>query len=209
MIGTEAGMAELLRVKRLDERLLALRERAKAGRDPTATDETLECLLEHIEREPPARILEIGAGEGLTSCALLLFSAAELTAIEADPLRAARARENFERFGLSERAVLYEGDAGEILPLLGGEYGLIFLDGPKAQYRRYLPDLKRLLRRGGVLFSDDVLLFGWGSGAAPIPSKRRMLAAHIQEYLRLLQADPELSTEILPIGEGLAVSTRL
>ncbi|MDE6676373.1 MAG: class I SAM-dependent methyltransferase [Clostridia bacterium] len=190
----------------LDGRLLSLRERAKEVRDPTAADETLEYILNLIEKSRPQSILEIGAAEGLTSCAMLLCSDAHLTAIEYDSARASRARENFRLFGLEERVKLHEGDAGEILPMLEGEYDLIFLDGPKVQYRRYLPDCKRLLSRGGVLLSDDILLFGWVRGEPP--KKRRMLVEHIREYLKLLETDEELETEILEIAEGLAVSVK-
>lgn len=193
---------------RLDERLSALRIRAKEGRDPTAADDTLQYILTTIEQIKPARILEIGAAEGLTSCAMLQSCSAELTAIELDAARAAAARENFLNFGLSERATLYEGDAGEILPMLRGEYDFIFMDGPKVQYKRYFPECKRLLRRGGVLLSDDVLLYGWVSGEAETPKKRRMLVEHIREYLTELCSDEEFITSILPLGEGLAVSVK-
>lgn len=193
----------------LDERLLALREEGKRGRDPTAADDTLAYILQTAETIRPDRILEIGCAEGLTSCAMLLSCGARLTAIELDGARAAKAREHFRLFGLEERVTLHEGDAGEILTMLEGEYGLIFLDGPKVQYLRYLPDCKRLLKRGGVLLSDDVLLYGWVSGETEPPKKRRMLVEHIREYLRALQDDPELRTEILPLGEGLAVSVKL
>ena len=59
----------------MDERfseLYALREEAKKGRDPTAPDETLSYLLSAVRGRAPERILEIGAAEGLTSCAMLL-----------------------------------------------------------------------------------------------------------------------------------------
>lgn len=196
-----------MKLSQLDERLLKLREAAKQGRDPTAADETLEYLLGVIESLNAERILEIGAAEGLTSIAMMLASHARVTALELNGARAKKARENFRLFGLEERADFYEGDAGEILPLLGGEYDIIFLDGPKVQYRRYLPDCKRLLKQGGVLLSDDVLLFGWVRGEAP--PKRKMLAEHLREYLRLLESDEELQTQILPIAEGLAVSRKL
>ncbi len=190
----------------LDPRLSALREAAKQGRDPTATDETLEFILKTIDKLHCERILEIGAAEGLTSCAMLLSCKAQLTAIELIPERAAKARENFACFGVEKRVTLHEGDAGDILPLLEGTYDLIFLDGPKAQYLKYLPDCKRLLKRGGVLLSDDVLLFGWVRGEPP--KKRRMLVEHIREYLNALQNDKELETHILDVGEGLAVSKK-
>ena len=106
-------------------------------------------------------------------------------------------------------AGLPEGEAGELLPRLEGAYDLIFLDGPKVQYRRYLPDCKRLLKQGGVLLSDDVLLFGWVDGSVPVPHKRRMLVEHIREYLELLKGDPDFETEVLPLGAGLAVSVTI
>lgn len=190
----------------LDERLYALRERAKEGRDPTAADDTLRYIMHTVERLRPTRVLEIGAAEGLTSCAILLHSQAELTAIELDATRASKAREHFQLFGVEKRVTLHEGDAGEILPLLKGSFDLIFLDGPKVQYLKYLPDCKRLLRSGGVLLSDDVLLFGWVRGEPP--QKRRMLVEHIREYLHALEADEEFTTEILELGEGLAVSVK-
>ncbi len=191
------------------EQLNALRERAKEGRDPTAADETLALLCDLVQKLQPERVLEIGAGEGLTSIALLLSGAARLTAIECDAERARRARENFAHFGLADRVTLIEDDAGRVLPALeeDGAYGLIFLDGPKAQYRRYFADCKRLLKSGGVLVSDDILLFGYVTGEPP--KKRRMLAEHIREYIAMVQSDPAFETEILPFGEGVAVSRKL
>ncbi len=187
------------------EELAALRAEALRGRDPTCADETLSHLLRIAAEGHVRRYLEVGAGEGLTTAALLLSSGAEATAIELDPLRAERARALFGRFGLASRVHLAEGDAGEILPLLEGEYDLIFLDGPKAQYLRYLPDLKRLLRRGGTLLSDDVFLFG--RDAEP-PRKRRSLALHLRAYLDALCSDQDFRTELYGYGKGLAVSVK-
>ncbi len=189
-----------------NEKLDRMRTAAKEGRDPTAADETVVALVEWAKEHRAVRILEIGAGEGLTSCALLLETEAELTAIELLPDRAKKFRENVALFGLEDRVRLFEGDAGEILPMLTGSYDLIFLDGPKVQYRRYFDDCKRLLKGGGALFSDDILLFGWVRGEAP--KKRKMLAEHIREYLDLLESDPDFKTQIYEYGEGLAVSTK-
>ena len=186
--------------------LLALREAAKTVRDPTCADETLAYLLSLCGERSPARILEIGTAEGLTACAMLTVCGARYTGIELDPARAAKARENFIRFAFSDRVTLFEGDAGEILPLLQGGYDLIFADGPKVQYLRYLPDCKRLLKRGGVLLSDDVFFLGKEMEA--VPKKRRMLALHLAEYRQQLQNDPVFETKFYDYGEGVAVSIK-
>ncbi len=193
---------------KLPQKLNELRARAKEVRDPTAEDDVLQYVLTTVAQLKPKRVLEIGCAEGLTSIAILLSCEAELTAIEKEPARAQTARENFLSFGVSNRVTLHEGDAGEILPLLTGEYDLIFLDGPKVQYRRYLPECKRLLREGGVLLSDDILLFGWVTEEEETPQKRRALVEHIREYLRILADDSELVTSVLRLGQGLAVSVK-
>ena len=61
----------------------------------------------------------------------------------------------------------------------------------------------QLLRAGGVLCADDVLLF-----SDVVPKKRKMLAQHIGEFLRDLQADEAFTTTILPVGKGLAVARK-
>lgn len=185
------------------ERLAALRAAAMEERDPTCSDDVLSVLLNEAERVGAKHILEIGTGRGLTSVALLLQSDACVTTIERDQARIAAARENFARFGVSDRVALLEGDAADILPCLEDVFDLIFLDAAKVQYRRFLPECKRLLRAGGVLCADDVLLFSDG-----VPKKRRMLAQHIVEFLHDLQADEAFTMTILPVGKGLAVARK-
>ena len=187
----------------MNERLAALRAAAMEERDPTCSDDVLSVLLNEAERVGAKHILEIGTGRGLTSVALLLQSDACVTTIERDQARIAAARENFARFGVSDRVALLEGDAADILPCLEDVFDLIFLDAAKVQYRRFLPECKRLLRAGGVLCADDVLLFSDG-----VPKKRKMLAQHIVEFLQELQADEAFTTTILPVGKGLAVARK-
>lgn len=187
----------------MNERLAALRAAAMEERDPTCSDDVLSVLLNEAERVGAKHILEIGTGRGLTSVALLLQSDACVTTIERDQARIAAARENFARFSVSDRVALLEGDAADILPCLEDVFDLIFLDAAKVQYRRFLPECKRLLRAGGVLCADDVLLFSDG-----VPPKRRMLAQHIGEFLHDLQADEAFTTTILPVGKGLAVARK-
>ena len=185
-------------------RLAELRAAAKEGRDPTASDDVLSYLLRRAEETGARRILEIGAGFALTSIAFALaLPQAGIAAIERDGARAAAARENIASFGLSGRVALLEGDAADVLPRLAGGYDLIFLDAAKVQYRRFLPECKRLLKAGGVLFSDDVRLFADG-----VPPKRRMLAAHIEEYVQALESDGELDTRVHALGMGLAESVK-
>lgn len=200
-------------VQRLDirEPLKRKREEAKATGIPVADDLTLQFLLVLLRAAQPKKILEIGTAVGLSgAAALLALPQARLTTIEIEENSYLQAKENFAFFGVEHRVNAYLGDAGEIIAAMpremNGTFDFIFLDGPKAQYSKYLPDLKRLLRSGGVLFSDDVLLYGWVDGEAP--HKRHVLIDKLREYLREICADEELTTSILKIGDGAAVSVK-
>ena len=202
------------RVQRLDicESLKIKREEAKAAGIPVADDLTLQYLLVLLHALQPKKILEIGTAVGLSgTAALLALPNARLTTIEIEETAYLTAKENFKFFGVENRVNAYLGDAGDILPAMPKEmnetFDFVFLDGPKAQYLKYLPDLKRLLRAGGVLFSDDVLLYGWVDGEAP--HKRHMLIDKLRDYLSAICSDDELTTSILKIGDGAAVSVKL
>ena len=201
-------LRSLLHVRQ-SERLAALRERAKEGRDPCAPDDTLQLLLACARMRAPERILEIGTGEGLTSLALLCeCPRAHLVTVEADEARYRTACAYFEEFCVADRVRAVCGDAKDVLEALEEPFGLIFLDGPKAQYAAYFPDLKRLLAPRGVLFADDVLLYGWVDGREEMPPKRRSIAERLREYLAAVQADADFITCIFEVGEGAAVSVK-
>ena len=66
--------------------------------------------------------------------------------------------------------------------------------------------LKRLMKAGSVLFADDVLLYGWVSGAEPTPPKRRSIVDKIRGYLKAVTEDTDFLTSVLDIGDGVALS---
>ncbi len=191
----------------IDPRVAALRGEALARGIPVADDETLNFLLLTLQMVKPARILEVGTAVGLSSVAMLQACPnAKLTTMELEEERYVEAKENFAKFGVENRVNAYLGDAGEILSMMDGEFDFVFLDGPKAQYEKYLFDLKRLLRKGGVLFADDVLLYGWVSGEEPTPQKRHSIVDKIRSYLDTITKDEDFTTSVLNVGDGVALS---
>ncbi|MBQ7830553.1 MAG: O-methyltransferase [Clostridia bacterium] len=191
----------------IDERISARRADALSRGIPVADDETLNFLLLTLAATRPKRILEIGTAVGLSSVAMLLACpSARLTTMELEEERYIEAKENFADFGVSDRVNAYLGDAGEILAMMDGEYDFVFLDGPKAQYEKYLFDLKRLMKKGALLFADDVLLYGWVSGEEPTPQKRHSIVDKIRSYLETVTKDPEFITSVLNVGDGVALS---
>lgn len=197
---------------RIDEDIKNKRLDALGRGIPVTDEETLNFLLTIIRAVRPGKILEIGTAVGLSAAAMLKsLGDCKVVTIELEEERFLEAKKNLEEFGVSDRCVCYLGDAGDIINMMNpdGCFDFVFLDGPKAQYINYLFDIKRLLRRGWVIFADDVLLFGWVSGENGMPYKRHSIVNKIKEYLNAVSSDAELSTSVIDIGDGVALSVKL
>lgn len=191
----------------IDERIKRKRAEALERGIPVADDETLNFLLLMLTVFKPKRILEVGTAVGLSSVAMLCACPdARLTTMELEEDRYLEAKKNFAEFEVLNRVNAYMGDAGEILSMMDGEFDFVFLDGPKAQYEKYLFDLKRLMKKGSVLFADDVLLFGWVNGVEPTPQKRHSIVDKIRSYLDTITKDKDFITSVIDIGDGVALS---
>lgn len=189
--------------------LQAVRASAFAREIPVAGDGTLCFLMAQAAAVRPKNILELGTAVGITAAALALTCPyANITTVERDENFYAEAVQNFKNLGISPRVSAICGDAGEVIGRLEGPFDFIFLDCAKVQYVKYLPRLKALLSCGGILLADDVLIYGWASGEAEVPKKRKMLAQHIEEYLAAVTDDSELITSVVKIGDGMAVSVK-
>ena len=191
----------------IDETLSKKRADALSRGIPVADDETLQFLLVTLQMAKPLKILEIGTAVGLSGVAMLqACKTATLTTIELEEERFLEAKDIFKAFGVETRVSAYLGDAGEILAMMDGQYDFVFLDGPKAQYEKYLFDLKRLMKKGAILFADDVLLYGWVSGEEETPQKRRSIVEKIRSYLQVITSDKDFTTSVLNVGDGVALS---
>ncbi|MDE7181629.1 MAG: O-methyltransferase [Clostridia bacterium] len=193
----------------VSDKISALRQSAFDRQIPTADDETLNFLITFLSAYQPKNILELGTAVGISGAVMLdICKTAHLTTVERDEKFFAEAAENFSALGFKDRVTQVLGDAGETIETLEGQFDFIFLDCAKVQYIKYLPRLKNLLKSGGVLLADDVLLFGWLTGEAPVPEKRKMLYTHVKEYVDAVTADKELTTTIINLGDGLALSVK-
>ena len=191
----------------IDERISLRRKDALSRGIPVADDETLQFLLLTLAATKPLRILEIGTAVGLSSVAMLYACPnAKLTTLELEEESYLEAKKNFADFGVTDRVTAHLGDAGEILAMMDGEFDFVFLDGPKAQYEKYLFDLKRMMKKGAILFADDVLLYGWVSGEEPTPQKRQSIVDKIRSYLKTITEDKDFITSVLNVGDGVALS---
>ena len=159
----------------------------------------------------PKRILEVGTAIGFSTLLMCEYGPSDLkiTTIENYEKRIPIAKENFKKAEREEQITLLEGDAGEILKTLSGTYHFIFMDAAKGQYINWLPDILRLMEKGSVLVSDNVLQEGDIIESRYLVERRnRTIYKRMREYLYELTHNPILVTSVLPVGDGAAVSIR-
>ena len=159
----------------------------------------------------PARVLEVGAAVGFSALLMSEYVPEEsrITTIENYEKRIPVARENFRRAGKEDQITLIEGDAAEVLKTLDGPYDFIFMDAAKGQYIHYLPDILRLLPPGGCLVSDNVMQDGDViESRFAVERRNRTIHARMREYLYELKHNDALTTSIIPLGDGVAVSIK-
>lgn len=179
---------------------------------PIIRQETQSLLKVLISMKSPERILEVGTAVGFSAILMAEYSGnnTDITTIEKFEKRIPIARSNFKRAGMENRITLLEGDALEVLKTLDTEYDFIFMDAAKGQYINFLPEVKRLLKAGGVLVSDNVLQDGdIIQSRYAVTRRNRTIHGRMREYLYELTHDADLQTTILPIGDGVTISIKL
>ena len=194
------------------EILEQIEKEARADSVPIIRREMQSFLRTLLMLKKPVHILEVGTAVGFSALLMSEYAPEEcrITTIENYEKRIPIARENFKAARREEQITFLTGDAADILKELEGSYDFIFMDAAKGQYIHFLPDVLRLLEPGGVLVSDNVLQDGDLIESHYIVERRnRTIYKRMREYLYVLKHDERLETAVIPLGDGVTVSTRI
>ena len=181
---------------------------------PLVRRETAALLLFMLQTIKARRVLEIGTAIGYSAVLMAngCGSLEEITTIEIRPEHAELARRAFseaERQGMRCVFRLLEGDASVLLNEQEGPYDLVFLDAAKGQYACWLPEIKRLLASGGILFADNVLQEGTVLESRFLIERRdRTIHRRIRDFLYTVKHDDDLTSAIVPVGDGVSLSIK-
>ena len=188
-----------------------LEQTALRDRVPVIRREMQSFIKTFLAMNQPGRILEVGTAIGFSTLLMCEYGREDLqiVTIENYAKRIPIARENFRKAGREDQITLLEGDAGELLKTLEGPFDMIFMDAAKGQYIHWLPEIRRLMAKGSVLISDNVLQEGDIIESHYLVERRkRTIYKRMREYLYELKHDPSFVTSILPLGDGVTVSVK-
>ena len=189
------------------QELKKIKQKAIEEHIPIIMDDTLEIIEKYMKEIKPKRILEIGTAVGYSAICFSEFldTNGKIDTIERDEERAKEAEENFKKVEVEEKINLYVGDAVEILPTLNEKYDMVFIDAAKGKYPFFLKEALRMINNNGIIFADNILYKGYVLSDYN-KHKQRTAVRNLREYLKEVSENPNLETEILEVGDGLAVS---
>lgn len=191
--------------------LREIEKEAKETNVPIIRTQTQSLIKFLLAVKKPMSILEVGCAIGFSALLMSEYAPAgcQIVTMEKYEKRILIAKENFKRAGKEQSITLLEGDALELLKELDGAYDLIFMDAAKGQYIHFLPDVMRLLAKGGILLSDNVLQDGdIIESRYAVTRRNRTIHARMRDYLYELKHHPQLETVILPVGDGVTLSVK-
>jgi len=169
----------------------------------------LITVLGNIQK--PGRILEIGTAIGYSAILMTSFlkQGGKIDTIERYEKMAEKARENIKMAGKEDTINIIIGDAMDVLACLDKQYDMIFVDAAKGQYPEFLPHCMRMLVKGGLLISDNVLYQGMVATDELVVRRKKTIVTRLRNYLTTICNSDELETCIIPIGDGVAVSYKV
>ena len=186
-----------------------IKEKALNEHIPIIMDDTLEVVGQVLNELKPNKILEIGTAVGYSAICFSKYLAKDgkIDTIERDEERASEAKINIKDLQLEEKINIIIGDAVEILPTINEKYDVIFIDAAKGKYPFFLKEAIRMLSDKGIIIADNILYKGYTLSDYN-KHKQRTAVRGLREYLKELEENEELETELLEIGDGLTITRK-
>lgn len=186
-----------------------IKQKALEEHIPIIMDDTLEVIANILKESKPERILEIGTAVGYSAICFseYLSECGKIDTIERDEERVKQAIENVKKMGLENTINIYAGDAVEILPTLTEKYDMIFIDAAKGKYPFFLKEAERMLNTQGIIIADNILYKGYVMSDYN-KHKQRTAVRNLREYIKEVTENPMFETQILEVGDGLAISKK-
>ncbi len=187
--------------------LQKIKEKALEEHIPIIMDDTLEVIQKLLIENKPNRILEIGTAVGYSAICFSEFLSefGKIDTIEREIDRVEQAKENIKLTEVEDKINIYEGDAVDILPTLNEKYDIVFIDAAKGKYPFFLKEAMRMINKNGIIIADNVLYKGYVMGDYN-KHKQRTAVRNLREYIKEITENENIETEILEVGDGLAIS---
>ncbi|MEQ6086234.1 O-methyltransferase [Staphylococcus saccharolyticus] len=195
----------------LDTEIENLRDDAESNQVPIVDKLTLDLLKQLIRMNNAKEILEIGTAIGYSSMQFASISDdIKVTTIERNENIIMNAKVHFQEFNYQHQIRLIEADALEAYDQVNDrEYDMIFIDAAKAQSRKFFELYTPLLKKGGLVVTDNVLYHGFVSNIDIVRSRNvKQMVKKVQQYNQWLMKQSHFTTNFINMDDGIAISIK-
>lgn len=208
----EANQQYLLEIhEKTNNHIEELRAYAEEHAVPIIDRLSLELVKQLIRIHQAKNILEIGTAIGYSSMQFSSISEdISVTTIERDEDMIQQAKSNFEKFGYNKQIRLVEGNALEQYSNVDDqEYDIIFIDAAKAQSKKFFELYTPLLKKGGLVITDNVLYHGFVADIDVVRSRNvKQMVKKVQKFNAWLMTQENYQTNFVNMDDGLAISIK-
>ncbi len=183
---------------------------AKENDVPISQPESIRLVEILLKLSRAENILELGTAIGYSAIRMTKACGAKIVTVELSDEMADLAEENFKIAEVCNKVTLIRGDARTVVAEMPGEelFDVIFVDAAKGQYMEFFPHCERLLKKGGLLISDNVLYKGMTATDELVVRRKITIVRRLRNYLEMLKENKNFSTALIPIGDGVALSIK-
>lgn len=187
-----------------------IEEFAHENQVPIVQKETARFLQVMLTIKKPLNILELGTAVGYSAILMSMYTDknSKITTIERDINMIKQAKKNIEKYKLQDRIKIKQGDCLQVLKELNDKYDFIFMDAGKGHYNHFLPECLRLMNKNAVIVADNVLFRGMVANNELVKRRKITIVKRMRSYLDMVSKDKQLITSVIPMGDGIAVTTR-
>ena len=196
-------------LKEKDPLILEMEAFAKENNVPILSKDSAAFLELMIRVTNPKRVLELGTAIAYSSIRIArnIKKKGAVYTIEKSKDNYKVAKKNIAKSGLENKINLIFGNALEEMPKLDKKFDFIFLDADKIEYKKLFDYSIILLKRGGMIFIDNLLWHGFAA-SIKIPEDRKESTRIIREFNEIFSAQANLITTILPVGDGIGLGIK-
>ncbi|WP_066507672.1 O-methyltransferase [Abyssisolibacter fermentans] len=189
--------------------LQKLESYAKDNNVPIIHPEVAQLLKVIMNIKKPKKILEIGTAIGYSALLMAYYMKddGKIITIERRKEMIDIALNNIKENGFSDKITIKNGEAHEILPQINEKFDLIFIDAAKSKYMEFLSCCLNCLSKDGIIVSDNVLYKGMIANDDLVPRRQRTIVRKMRAYLDYICNDEKFESSIIPIGDGVAITT--
>ncbi|GEM00540.1 putative O-methyltransferase YrrM [Halolactibacillus halophilus] len=184
---------------------------AKEQHVPIMEQDGIAFLKQLIRLHRPTRILEIGAAIGYSALQMASVDTnIQVVTVERDDVRFEAAMANINQYDEHQQVEVLHGDAFDLADELNhkGPFDVVFIDAAKGQYQRFFETFSTNLTEHAMIITDNVLFKGYVSDASEASKRLAKLSQKIDRYNQWLMDREGFETVIVPVGDGVAITTR-